>query len=231
MDRTESQVLAFLRSRGFNDVVYEPDGNVPPDFACRDIAVEARRLNQHDKSGDGLEVSAAPLVMKFRNLLVSLGPPQGTTSWFVTFRYRRPVENWVTLAPKIKAALLALRDNTMQDVDQISISNWFSLGLARSSKIFKTRFVLGGYTDHDSGGFMVSEIIRNLAIVIPEKSRKIERFRSKYSEWWLVLIDHIGHAHLESHELDTLRQYVQRPPEWDKIVLVSPLALDNAIEI
>jgi len=230
MDRTESQVLAFLQSRGFNDVVYEPDGNVPPDFACRGIAVEARRLNQHDGSGDGLEVSAAPLVMKFRNLLMSLGPPQDT-SWFVTFRYRRPVEDWVTLGPKIKAALLAFPDNTTQDVDRISISGWFSLGLARSSKTFGTRFVLGGYTDHDPGGFIVSEMIRNLAIVIPEKSKKVERFRSKYSEWWLVLIDHIGHAHLESHELDTLRQHVRRPPEWDKIVLVSPLALDHAIEI
>jgi hypothetical protein len=230
MDRTESQVLAFLRSRGFNNAAYEPNGNVPPDFACGGIAVEARRLNQHDDSGDGLEVRAIPLVMKFRNLLTSLGPPQDT-SWFVTFRYRRPIENWATLSPKIKVALSAFPNNATQDIERFSISDSFSLGLARSSKLFETRFVLGGYTDHDSGGWIVSEIIRNLALVIPEKSKKIEPFRSKYSEWWLVLVDHIGYARLDSQELDTLRQYVGRPSEWGKIILVSPLTPEHAIEI
>ena len=137
----------------------------------------------------------------------------------------------MTLRPKIKAALLAFPNDTTQDIDRISISNRFSLGLARSSKIFQTRFVLGGYTDHESGGWVVSEMIRNLAIVIPEKSKKIARFHSKYSEWWLVLIDHIGYTHLDSHELGTLRQHVRRPPEWARIVLVSPLASEHAIEI
>jgi len=41
----------------------------PPDFACGSVAFEVRRLNQHDASGNGLELSAAPLVMKFSNLL------------------------------------------------------------------------------------------------------------------------------------------------------------------
>lgn len=135
------------------------------------------------------------------------------------------------MGPKIKAALLAFPNNPTREVERISISDWFSLGLAMSSDVHKTRFILGGYTDHDSGGWIVSEIIRNLAIVIPEKSKKIERFQSKYSEWWLVLIDQIGYARLESHELDALRQYVQRPPEWDKIFLVNPVNPEHAIEI
>jgi hypothetical protein len=230
MDRTESQALEFLQSRGLHDAIYEPDGNIPPDFAWRGIAVEARRLNQHDESGQGLEVSELPLVMKFRNLLSSLGPPQGT-SWFVTFRYRRPLEEWPTLRLKIKTALLKFSSNATQDIERLSISEWFSIGLARSSKVFETRFVLGGFTDHDSGGWIVSEIIRNLKIVIPEKSKKIEPFRSRYSEWWLVLVDHIGYARLESHEIAGLREHITRPPEWDKIFLVDPLAPERAIEI
>ncbi len=230
MDRTESQALEFLLSRGLSDAVYEPDGNVPPDFACGGIAIEVRRLNQHDISGKGLEVSAVPLVMKFRNLLTSLGPTQDSC-WFVTFRYRRPVEEWSTLSIKIKTALSAFRDNHTEDVVRISISDWFSIGLVKSSKLYQTRFVLGGYTDHDSGGFITSETIKNLAIVIPEKSKKVERFHSKYSEWWLVLLDHIGYARLDVHELDELREHVIRPPEWNKIFLVDPLAPQHAIEI
>jgi hypothetical protein len=230
MDRTEAQALEFLCSRGLNNAVYEPDGNVPPDFACGGIAIEVRRLNQHDKSGKGLEVSVIPLVMRFRNLLTSLGPAHDL-SWFVTFRYRRPVEEWSTLSIKIKAALSVFRDNPTEDVVRISISDWFSIGLAKSSKLYQTPFVLGGYTDHDSGGSITSETIKNLAIVIPEKSKKVERFHSKYSEWWLVLVDHIGYARFDAHELDAPREHVIRPPEWDKIFLVDPPALQHAIEI
>jgi hypothetical protein len=230
MDRTESQALEFLRSRGFNDAVYEPDGNIPPDFACGRIAVEVRRLNQHDEFGRGLEVSAVPLVMKFRKLLASLGPPL-TTSWFVTFQYRRPVETWRSLRPKIEAALAVFRDTPIDGVVRIPVSDGFSLGIIKASQLHDSRFVHGGHTDHDSGGWIASETIRNLAIVIPEKSRKIESFHSKYSEWWLILIDHIGYARLDAHELEALRQNVVRPPEWAKIFLVDPLRAQHAIEV
>jgi hypothetical protein len=67
--------------------------------------------------------------------------------------------------------------------------------------------------------------------VLPEKSKKIRPFRSKYSEWWLVLIDHIGYAHLEAHELEAVRDNVVHPPEWEKIVLVDPLQPTNGIEV
>jgi hypothetical protein len=230
MDRTESLAFAFLRSRGFNDAVYEPDGNIPPDFACGRIAVEVRRLNQHDESGRGLEVTAVPLVMKFRKLLASLGPPS-TASWFVTFQYRRPVEKWRTLRPKIEAALSLFRDNPIYGIVRIPISNAFSLGIINASNLHDSCFVHGGQTDHDSGGWIASEVIRNLAIAIPEKSKKIEPFHSKYSEWWLILIDHVGYARLDAQELETLRQYIVRPPEWAKIFLVDPVRPRNAIEV
>ena len=206
MDGTEARVLTFLRSRGFTDICYEPDGNIPPDFVSDGIAVEARRLNQHDNRGRGLEESTAPLVMRFRNLLKSLGPASGGASWFVTFRYRRPVRAWGALAPKIGAALSSFDGDSNEGVIRIEIDDWFSMGLARASEPLGSRFVLGGYTDHDAGGWIVSEMIRNLGIVIPEKSKKVEPFRSRYREWWLVLLDQIGYARLEPHEIDTLRQ-------------------------
>lgn len=230
MDPTEQRALEFLHSRGYWNAVYEPDGNVPPDFAFGHIAVEVRRLNQHDLSGRGLEVSALPLAMKFRNLLTSLGPPQGP-SWFVTFRYRRPIEKWSALSGKIKKALSAFRQRPSEEVDHLPISDRFSLGLARSSKAFESFFVLGGYTDHDAGGWITAETIKNLAIVIPEKSAKVERFHAKYVEWWLVLVDHISYARFEDHELSALREHVKRPAAWNKIFLVNPLAPHHAIEI
>src|SRR4051812_2084339 len=93
MDPAESVALEFLQSLGFNKPVYEPDGNIPPDFACGPVAVEVRRLNQHDEMGRGLETVAWPLQQKFSKLLMWLGPPC-TCSWFVTFQYHRPIEDW-----------------------------------------------------------------------------------------------------------------------------------------
>ena len=62
--------------------------------------------------------------------------------------------------------------------------------------------VLGGFNDHDAGGWVTAETIRNLAMAIAEKTRKIQPFHAKYAQWWLVLIDHIGHGSFERHELE-----------------------------
>ena len=67
MDETERIVLAHLTHRGFTDVVYEPDGNIPPDFLVNgSIAIEVRRLNQNyfegaDAQGLGATDAVFPL--------------------------------------------------------------------------------------------------------------------------------------------------------------------------
>src|SRR5207249_2318292 len=65
--------------RGYTDVRYEPDGNVPPDFLVNGrIAVEARVLNQHHVSNgraQGLAIAEIPLRQRVENLLKSYGPP------------------------------------------------------------------------------------------------------------------------------------------------------------
>ncbi len=52
MDRTEKLVSEHLAHRGYKYVVYEPDGNIPPDFLVDgSIAIEVRRLNQNHFDG------------------------------------------------------------------------------------------------------------------------------------------------------------------------------------
>ena len=56
MDETVLLADRDLRSLELGPVVYEPDGNVPPDFAIDgSIAVEVRRLNQNYEEPDGAE--------------------------------------------------------------------------------------------------------------------------------------------------------------------------------
>jgi hypothetical protein len=86
-------------------------------------------------------------------------------------------------------------------------------------------FVLGGSGDHDSGGFALSELVRNLSICVSEKSRRIARHKSRYDEWWLVASDHIGYDAIEADDIEALRAHRASWDDfsWHRIVLVSPV--------
>ena len=78
MDASERIAYEFLKYSGYKDIVYEPDGNVPPDFLVNTrIAIEVRRLNQnYCKNGNfkGLEETAIPLWKKIEKF-------EHTTAW------------------------------------------------------------------------------------------------------------------------------------------------------
>ena len=63
----------------------------------------------------------------------------------------------------------------------------FKLEFHRSSIVYPTFFVFGGCGDNNAGGFVMGETVRNLRMVIAEKTRKVAKARSRYPEWWLVL--------------------------------------------
>jgi hypothetical protein len=47
MDETEQRVADYFASQGYSQIVFEPDGNIPPDFCLNgSVAIEVRRLNQ-----------------------------------------------------------------------------------------------------------------------------------------------------------------------------------------
>jgi len=95
MNREEEIAKKFLQGLALGEVVYEPDGNVPPDFLIGGrIAVEVRQLNQHYlKSGKvrSLEEDTIPLLQSTEKLLEEFGPPKDGRSWFVTLRLKRPL--------------------------------------------------------------------------------------------------------------------------------------------
>ena len=103
----------YLELQGFKDIVFEPDGNVTPDFLISGrIAVEARRLNQHHETETGehepLEALSKPLQKRLKKLLESFGPPAHGVSWFVSYTFKRPqlTKNWeAVLREKLRAFL------------------------------------------------------------------------------------------------------------------------------
>ncbi|MFZ3115077.1 MAG: hypothetical protein WA133_03795 [Syntrophales bacterium] len=233
MDRSEQVVFEYLSHSGFRDVVYEPDGNVPPDFLIDGrIAVEVRRLNQNEETPNGhrgLEKVAIPLMARVKALLKTLGPSDGE-SWYVMYRLRRPLPPWDQLAAALRSDLAAFRNNPDRCRATRTVSPKFSVTLIKAGMPYPDFFVPGGFADSDSGGFVLAELSRNIRICVTEKTRKVACVRAKYPEWWLVLVDRIGYG-IDERDHEEVRQLFQFEHSWDKIVLVNPLDATQGYEL
>lgn len=220
MDPTETAAEAFLLRLNLGPVVYEPDGNIPPDFRVgSDLAVEVRRLNQHHGTV-GLEVEDIPLLQHLRNLVVKLGPPMGGHTWGIFYRFSRPLERWKRLCPKIVAALDDYVVNHAPHRRFCNVAPSFQMTLLRYPVQKTTRFFIMGDADEDSGGSLIPLMGANIAHCISEKTEKVALHRRRYSKWWLVLVDGIGFS-FDSLERDLFKEQVALSHQWDRVVVIS----------
>jgi hypothetical protein len=231
MDDSETEAQAYLTHLGFKKIIYEPEGKSrPPDFLVdQRIAVEVRRLNQHEVRSQaetrspGLEEVAIPVWEHIQSLLPSLGPPKAGLSWYIHISYSRPVPKRRALEDAARRHLEAFRDGVLQNPTTIRVFENFTIELFRAGRLYSDYFVMGGRTDFDSGGWVIPELERNLKICIDDKTAKVSAIRGKYSEWWLALIDHINYG---------ADKAIRVPPHnWDKIILINPLDPTKAFEI
>jgi hypothetical protein len=235
MDTCEKIVADHLAHRGYCNVVYEPDGNVPPDFLVNgSIAVEVRRLNQNEVTqagARGLEETSIPFLMSFKKLLASLGPPRTGVSWFVNYSFGRPVPNWNQLRPLLARHLKDFRGNPLdQKPTSVIMYDRLKIDFFPASAVHSTFFLLGACHDEDSGGFLLHLIEENLRLCIREKSLKIASYRHKYPQWWLILIDLIGYG-LDERDREMFQQHWKMEHDWDKIILLNPLDARSGFEL
>jgi len=226
MDASERIVKEHLKYRGYVDVIYEPDGNVPPDFLANgSIAIEVRRLNQNYFDGaraKGLEEVAIPLWDRVKNLLTSMGPPVNGETWFVYFRFNRPVELWKHLEPKLRCGLESFMKSSAQSPGVVAAGQGFELEVfCQASKPHQTMFIMAGCLDRESGGWVLAEMETNLRYCVSEKTRKVAKVKSRYPVWWLALVDYIGYS-LNDFDREIFRAQVSIEHTWDKIILIDP---------
>ena len=82
-------------------------------------------------------------------------------------------------------------------------------------------FVLGVSRDGNLGGFVVSEMVRNLRVCIANKTAQVAKAKRKYSEWWLALEDRIGHGALLEQDRTRVRELIKVEEPWSRIILVN----------
>jgi hypothetical protein len=235
MNDSEKIVFEYLKARGFSRIVYEPDGNVPPDFVIDGrIAVEARRLNENEKTATGhrgLEEMSKPLTALIKKALAAIGPPKYGISWFVSYSYRRPLPPWRQLDKVLRKVLREISEQRDLGTCRVRVADRLRLSFTRATELHPNLLVLGSWSDYDSGGFVISDIAHNLRICMAEKTLKISKVASRYPEWWLALDDRIGYGDLDEGDRKQLRRLVRRDHPWSKIVLVNPLSPSNGFEM
>jgi hypothetical protein len=227
MDESESLVRDYLQYQGFERIVYQPDGNIPPDFLVDDrIAVEVRRLNENEltESGElrGLETLRISTERKLCKLLHSLGHSASGSSWFVGLHLKRPVPRWKYIEPELRRQLEKFRDNeNSQKLCVIKVAEGLEIEIFhKASRLHRTCFLHGVSSDSDTGGFVFGNTQRNLRLCVQEKMRKIAPVRHKYSEWWLVFVDHIGFG-VEDCDQELFRKHLGIEHDLDRVILLS----------
>jgi len=236
MDSSEKAAKEYLEHLGLGAVTFEPDGNVCPDFLLDGrIAVEVRRLNQNESADSGfrgLEQTSRPLLSLVNGVLHSLGPGRSGESWFISYTFKRPLPPYPKLRSDLHRALEPYLDNPRNKKGTtIRVGNSLKVTLVlRADKAYPTFFLVGSWSDPDSGGWVLAETKRNLEICINDKTPEMERVRYKYPEWWLVLLDKIGYG-VNECEIQIYKEHLRVQHSWDKVIIVNPLNPKCAFEI
>lgn len=227
--REELTAETYLRALRIGDVIFEPRGNIAPDFLVgKDIAVEVRRLNQNYLSGGqvkGIEEDSIPLAAKVKKVLHGWPEPAGVPhdeTWFIGHTiYNRPLDPWTEIRSRLEHFLTDFYYGDRQPHTEVRLTKTFGVHAIKASKRLATFYRLAGYSDHDAGGWVRAELTKNVTLCIEDK-REALRSLSAYRERWLLLIDHIGYGH---HEDFTVKR-----GGWDRIILISPEGNANAYE-
>jgi len=233
MNKDEEIVKKILENMDYKDIIFEPDGNIPPDFLCDSkIAVEVRRLNKHINYNDTqkpIEELSSRLIPKVYNLLEEIKNDFKDYSVTISIRYQRPLKVDKQLIRDIKTALY--QNIPFPDKNKILvIRENLQLRLNNTIRKMSKPILLGSINDYDVGGAVVSMILNNLQVVIEDKNKKVKPYLNNYPEWWLILVNHIWDD-LDEIDKKQINSIPGFNSYFDRIILVSLRDYNNIIEI
>lgn len=255
MDKTEEIACRFFKYKGYQDIKYEPDGNVSPDFLLNDeIAVEVRRLNQNitNKNGviEGLEIIDYSLFETIRNVLNLFGPAINGDRWIVSYMFERPIAENKKIKKELEKLLESFNGEYLEEILKCGLKiiikkinnlhqpNGLNFDATSCDKEKKTqsqaqrrnRFNLGMVLDMDSGGSLLELYERNIKICLSDKEDKTAKMKKKYAKCWLVLVDKIGYG-LEDCEVDMVLKRLEIEHDWDKLIVLATNGSNKAFEL
>ncbi len=213
----------FFKNIGYSNILFEPNGNIPPDFVIDgEIAIEVRRLNKHLSVGNKIvpiEDLKFKLIPKVEDLLRSFGSGIHQESCFVSIYYQRPLKVNRKLLNEI-SNVLEKHSSNMKNTKHYEINDNLSLRIIPSEVRLEEQFCYGSSVDFDGGGFILAAISDNLGHILREKEQKIIPYFDKFKTWWLVLVDHIGYG-LTEEEINEL-EIKEKSNYFERIYFLGP---------
>ena len=242
----------WLRQQGHRDIRRPrddpPDFVVDGVYAVEVTRLNQRIIVGNNKQSKGEEEARKPLEDCIRKIIDRLGPPgNGGCSWIIECEYDfsdpLPTTKIVTrqiseaLAPLLKpydesviSGMCSKYFNYDKHAGEISCL-WFlhlcldcGICLELTEVIHEpTKFILQNVSDGHGIG-LSTELKTSIQNRIQDKTTKIREHGKvgKYSNWWLILVDHVCHVPvtiLSESELSFVRG--QRFDFWSRVVIVS----------
>ncbi len=241
--KPEEKIVEQFLKKNWDTVIFEPDGNITPDFLVDSkYAIEVRRLNENffevDKS-QGLEQLAYPLYDAFYEVLRSFDGNGSEKTYWVAIEFHRPIIKKINpLKSEMKLALQKFLKIPSELPYQLEVNDTISFYLYESEPKAGRLFRPAGGVDDDGGGSVISLYVNNIQYCISDKTVKIKPHLPKYAEWWLVLVDNMDWW-LDNEEINEIVSAINELGNFDEIKVIrmdgekqllniSKLALDTS---
>lgn len=221
MNQDEKIAEAYLKNK-YKDVVYEPDGNIPPDFSVNgNVGVEVRRLNQqHRENGNtkGLEEQSIPLKKTIEAELSNYPKdPNGNNFWLL-LRYQRNIGKVKDIKKNTKLAIAGFQAQNESIPYSYKLSDNVTIEFVAKSPSLSRKYKIGIDSDQNSGGWVVNMYVQDTTHCINEKEQKIKPYRASYSEWWLLLVDHINC--MDSYDKQDIVSSLKKPAAFKRVIVI-----------
>lgn len=233
MNKEETIAKEYLEKLEIGVPIYEPDGNIPPDFSIGALAVEVRRLNQNyfrNSPVEGLEQKGFSVPKILEEVLRTFDRKQIGKSYWVGIHYRRPIGDNKQLKKLLKKALSDFLLKKMEVPATLIVRNGISLNIFGANKNSTKVFKHAATSDGDAAGFVYSKFINNVFYCIKEKSEKILLYKNKYNPWWLILVNRMG-IDIDSEDIVEVRSYLKFTGNFDKVIILDSTNLDDTFII
>lgn len=221
MNRDEEKALKYLHSLT-HDIIFEPDGNIPPDFLINhNTAVEVRRLNQQYRTGItvvGLEEHSIPLLTAIKNELKNYPCTDEHQSYWLSISFKRATGKIKNIKKNLLLAISAFETQNENIPFSYNLSENVTLDFLGSRSKKDQKYKIGVEDDQDNGGWIIHTYTEEIDHCIQEKKKKITPYRCRYKIWWLILVDHIYLADADDYK--EIQQDIVKPECFEKVIVV-----------